>query len=312
MSRQNELEKKYISAVVYVHNDQELLPDFLKTVMGILENNFQDWEVIFVNDGSTDGSEELIRDFFCLHPIPAVSIINMSYFQGIELSMSAGVELAVGDYVFEFDTQKVSYAEECVMEAYRKCMEGYDIVSAAPKGHAHWLSGVYYEGFLYFSNVQYKLKTEAFRIISRRAVNRTYSMSNQILYRKAAYASCGLPMERVEFDAKEKYQRKSSKERRKQREIGIDALILYTDIAYKLAMGLSFLMILFSIVCIIYIILVYLAGKPVPGYVSTFAISAFGFFGVNILLSILIKYASLILRIVFQKERYLIKSIERL
>lgn len=312
MSRQNELEKKYISAVVYVHNDQELLPDFLKTVMGILENNFQDWEVIFVNDGSTDGSEELIRDFFYLHPIPAVSIINMSYFQGIELSMSAGVELAVGDYVFEFDTQKVSYAEECVMEAYRKCMEGYDIVSAAPKGHAHWLSGVYYEGFLYFSNVQYKLKTEAFRIISRRAVNRTYSMSNQILYRKAAYASCGLPMERVEFDAKEKYQRKSSKERRKQREIGIDALILYTDIAYKLAMGLSFLMILFSIVCIIYIILVYLAGKPVPGYVSTFAISAFGFFGVNILLSILIKYASLILRIVFQKERYLIKSIERL
>lgn len=312
MSKKYDIEDNYISVIVYLHNNSRELEEFLEIIISTLDRNFRAWEIIFVNDDSIDGSEELIRNYFTTIPTYTVSIINMSYYQGYELSMSAGVELAIGDYIFEFDSPYVSYSKELIMKVYKKCIDGYDIVSASPKEYLHKLSEFYYIGFSRFSNLQYRMRTEAFRIVSRRAVNRTYSMTSQIPYRKAAYASCGLPMERIEFDISRRYPRPSAKERAEQRRVGIDALMLYTDIAYKLGIGLSFLMIIFGIVCVVYIIVVYLFGRPVPGYVSTFAISAFGFFGVNILLSILIKYASLILCIVFHKKKYLVKSIERL
>ena len=312
MSLIKEHEDNYISVVVYIHNSESNLQNFLEKITKLFNNAFKSLEYIFVDDSSKDKSLNIIKHFFGNSKEQTATIINMSYYQGLELSMSAGVELAIGDYVFEFDSTVLSFDCNTIMDVYKKCLEGNDIVAATPNGHFHSLSKLYYYIFSKFSYNQHKMETEAFRILSRRAINRIYSMTCQIPFRKAAYVSSGLSMERVNYDVVGEYPKIKKQERREKTGIGIDALILYTDVAYRLGMGFSIFMIIFSAICIIYIVLVYLAGKPVPGYVSTFAISAFGFFGVCILLSILIKYASLILRIVFQKKRYLINSIERL
>ena len=96
-------EKNFISAVIYVHNAENRITDFLRAVAGVLENNFVKSEIICVNDFSDDGSVDKIKAASREFTKTCISILNMSYFHGVEVAMTAGVDLAIGDFVFEFD-----------------------------------------------------------------------------------------------------------------------------------------------------------------------------------------------------------------
>ena len=53
----------------------------------------------------------------------------MSYFHGLEVAMSAGIDLSIGDFVFEFDNTVLDFSESDVMNIYWKALTGYDIIS---------------------------------------------------------------------------------------------------------------------------------------------------------------------------------------
>ena len=113
--------------------------------------------------------------------------------------MHAGIDLSIGDFVYEFETVTVSYPVKMLREVYDTCLTGYDIVSAYPGHSGHKQSKIFY--FLYnnLANTSYKFRTEAFRILSRRAINRVQSMSETLPYRKAAYANCGLNTKAMKY-----------------------------------------------------------------------------------------------------------------
>lgn len=303
-------EKNYISLVIYMHNDTEQLKEFLDFIYGGVSERFENYEFVFVDDSSTDGSPELIKDFFESKDSP-VTLVTMSYYQGMERAMIAGVDVAVGDYVFEFDTIRITYKWHLVMDVYYNAVSGSDIVAASPIGQLRKTSQLYYKVFNRYSGIDKNIRTESFRIVSRRAINRVYSMTSIIPYRKASYANCGLSSKCIDYEPLDGCGKLDIDERRMRRRTGIDILVLYTDIAYRFAMILAGIMISLTILCIGFIVAVYLIGNPVPGHVSTFGLVSFGFFGVNILLAILIKYVSLNLSIDFNKKRYLVKSVEK-
>ena len=55
-------EKKLVSAVTYLHNDEDRIVKFLKTIIQLLKNNFESFEIIIVNDCSYDDSVERIKN----------------------------------------------------------------------------------------------------------------------------------------------------------------------------------------------------------------------------------------------------------
>ena len=73
-----------------------------------------------------------------------VNIIHMSFFHGLESAMNAGRDLAIGDFIYEFDTAYVDYPSELIMEVYDKLLEGNDIVSAGTRDHVRMTSGFFY------------------------------------------------------------------------------------------------------------------------------------------------------------------------
>lgn len=184
-------EKNFVSAVIYVHNDEREVEGFLSMVREVLANNFLHSEIICVNDGSTDKSVEEIRRCSEQATTASISVLNMSYYHGLELSMNAGLDLAIGDFVFEFDSMEADFPADEIMNVYFHSLKGYDIVSASPSGRSDWSSRLFYYIFKKFSYVTYNMNTERFRIISRRAINRITDMNNAIPYRKAVYASSG-------------------------------------------------------------------------------------------------------------------------
>ena len=97
-------EKNFISAVIYVHNDEKNIGSFLQIVMNILEEHFEHSEIICVNDYSQDSSVEIVRRISSEAETTTVTVLNMSYFHGVEVAMNAGMDLAIGDFVLEFDS----------------------------------------------------------------------------------------------------------------------------------------------------------------------------------------------------------------
>lgn len=304
-------EKNFISAVVYIHNNENNIIDTLNNINNILHNNFEKYEIICVNDYSTDKSVEQIKKFSIDVKGAVLSILNMSYYQGLELSMGAGVDLAIGDFVFEFDSINMDYSPETIMEVYFKSLKGNDIVSASPKKRMRKSSKLFYDIFNGYSNNPNKLKTETFRILSRRAINRVQSMNKTIPYRKAIYANCGLKVDTIYYNSIRNLKIKNVDETTR-KNVAVESLILFTDVAYKAALTMTFVMMLGIIAVGIYTVKVFISDQPVAGWTTTMLFLSVAFLGVFAILAVVIKYLSILVDLTFKKQKYMIESIEKL
>lgn len=306
-------EKNFVSAVVYVHNNEKMISDFLNNVAEVLASNFDKYEIICVNDHSTDGSVQVIKQIAnCMDG--AISIINLSFYQGLELAMNAGIDLAIGDFVYEFDSTIMNYPVDMIMKIYRRSLEGYDIVSVGPKNIKRTSSKLFYSVYNKFSKTAYKIQTESFRILSRRAINRVHAMSKTIPYRKAFYANCGLKTDFTFYDNQTIDKNKQTQLLRESRkDTAINSIILFTDAAYKFAIILTFIMMVVALASAVYTVVIFLGNvKPVEGWTTTMLLLSFGFFGVFAVSAIIIKYLSIILDLIFKKQKYTVESIEKI
>lgn len=305
-------EKNFISAVVYLCDNAGNISNFLRAINGLLSDNFLNYELIIVNDASRDDGVDVVRRFVKDVKGCTASIVNFSCFQGIEASMTAGVDLSIGDFVFEFDSSFIDYDLSVVMDVYRRALSGYDIVAAA-NGRKRFASGLFYS--LYNANVkqQHKLAAETFRILSRRAINRINSMSKTIPYRKAVYANCGLKIDRIVYQPKNSEGQRSSFVTYSDRsDTALTTLVTFTNVAYRASAFLMIAMMTVTILAAIYVIYYYLSNQPVPGYTTTMLLMCGLFFGVFSILFIIVKYLSVILDLTFRKNKYVIESIEKI
>lgn len=205
-----------------------------------------------------------------------------------------------------------SWSEELLRQVYDRSLTGYDIVAACPKNSGHKEAAVYYGIYNKYSRSKYKLRTESFRLLSRRAINRVHSMSHTLPYRKAVYANCGLQTDAMFYEPLCNIPKAADLERGKQMDIAIDALILYTDAFYKLSCGFSIFMMIAALVTAVYTLVAYITSHPAAGWTTTMMFLAVGFFVLTVTLTIAIRYLSLILKTVFTRQKYVVESIEKL
>ena len=267
-----------------------------------------------MNDKSSDNSVQEIKKFFNKFPENTASIVNMSCYQGIELSMNAGVDAAIGDFVYEFDNIYIDYDLDIIIKIYKEALKEYDIVSAISDSKSKLSSRIFYKVFNNNSNNMYQIHTETFRILSRRAINRIRSINKTIPYRKVAYANCGLKITSVNYKSIKKIKKQNiSKEIKETRtELAIESIILFTDISYKLAKFMSFIMIFTTMLTGIYTVSIFLMAKPIEGWTTTMLLLSFAFFGIFVILMIMLKYLSILIDLIFKKEKYLIESIYKI
>ena len=306
-------EKNFVSAVVYVHDAENRIGRFLQTIVEVLDQNFEHSEILCVNDGSGDNSLEIIRQVASRARETGITVINMSCFHGREIAMKAGMDLSIGDFVFEFDNTVPDFAPETVMEIYRKSLEGYDIVNAAPLRKERLTSRLFYTVFNRFSGGRFDLKTESFRILSRRAINRISSMNKTVPYRKVIYADAGFKMETISYAPEDCGVQAVDREDRQYRvDLATDCLLLFSKVGYKLSMVMTMAMMGLSIFMILYSTVTYLTANPIAGWTTTILFLSFAFFGLFGILTIIIKYLQLLLNLVFKRKYYTFESIEKL
>ena len=308
-------QKQFVSCVVYLHNDEKQITDFLKRLYAVLEANFEKYEMICVDDASDDTTVAKLQEFVnSVDPSAPISLVSMSYYQGGEAAMNAGRDFAVGDFVYEFDSVLMDYEESLIMELYQKTLEGFDIVSATPKNNIALSSRMFYFFYNLANKSKYKLKQERFRIISRRAINRVNQMNAYVPYRKAMYVNCGLQMASVPYMSNAKIkENRSNLEKSSRSDLAFDSFIIFTNILEKVSLGLCMFFLLVMIVMAVYVVYsLFGTVRPVEGWMSTIGLMSFGFFGLFSLMTLVLKYLSVIINLIFKKQRYVISGVEKL
>ncbi len=309
------MENKFVSVVVYLHNEENTVESFFDSVIPSIGELFQKYEIICVDDACSDGTVERIRDYtHKKHLDGIVSVIHMGYYQGTEPSMNAGRDIAIGDFVYEFDHVVVDYEKSMIAEVYRKMIEGFDIVSATGIRKGKLTSRLFYNLFNKFSKSFAKIGPETFRIVSRRAINRIKTIGTHIPYRKAVYANCGLNMATLSYNVVADPSGNNSKASFSERgELALDSFIYFTNIMERISAFLSGGFLIATMFCLIYSVVDHFTGENIAsGWPSLMSFMSLGFFGVFALLTIILKYLSVMLNLIFRQQRYMVADIEKI
>lgn len=309
----NKREKKFVSLVVYLHNVQNDVVPFFEKVVPTLAEKFEQFEIVCVDDGCTDGTIGILKEYLENNQLSVmVNIVHMSFFHGLESSMNAGRDLAIGDFIYEFDNIYVDYPLDILWEAYERVLEGNDIVGVGTKGQMSLSSKLFYGIYNKTSKGRGEIGPETFRILSRRAVNRVKSIGQYIPYRKAMYANCGLHTATIPYTSIGKTKKFSNKTTGERATLALDSFVYFTNALERLSAIICGVFLCLSIGMGIYIVKDFLSGASVvEGWLSTMGFLSVGFFGVFALLTIILKYLSVMLNLIFRQQRYLIADIEK-
>lgn len=217
----NKKESVFISAVLYLSDFANDAEKFTKNLVDSMKSYFDHYEVIIVDDCSTK-HERFLKEVLPSLADSTITVVHMSVKQGIEACLRAGLDVSIGDFVFEFDTLEMVFDKSLLWDVYQEALKGNDVVSVESKQN-NMSRSLFYKLFNKYSNADYDINASAFRLVSRRAINRVLELNMSSAFRQAVYASCGLKNSRIEHKGL------ASPRKARGLDLAIDSFLLYTE-----------------------------------------------------------------------------------
>jgi polyisoprenyl-phosphate glycosyltransferase len=286
----------FVSAVVYFGDDgAEAAEHGLTTLHRYLAATFEFHEFVVVLDGPADATANAVATFAERADAP-VTMLQLARRHGVEAGILAGLDRAVGDFVFEIEEVRRDYPLELLGELYERCAGGSDIVGAVTAG-ASRRSRLFYRFVNRVSDLRTTLGTERLRVVSRRALNAMLALKEKVRYRKALYALTGLPYTTVTYEPQgEEGLLPPRRVNRETVTLAFDILLSFSAIGLRVAFTLSIAFAAFSGLVLLYSVLIYLFARDVvPGWTTIMVIVSFGFAGLFFILGIIGEYVARIL-----------------
>jgi polyisoprenyl-phosphate glycosyltransferase len=190
-----------VSVVIPVLDEMDTLPTLRERLGTALANLDADVELVFVDDGSTDGSAELIADW--ARTEPGIVLVRLSRNFGMEIAMSAGVDNAAGDYValMHADLQD---PPELIPDMLAKARAGADVVYARRIGSdesrvKRVLATGFYNLMRRLARVPYQGQAGDFRLMSRRVVDTIRAMPERRRFLRGMVAWVGYDQVPIDY-----------------------------------------------------------------------------------------------------------------
>lgn len=176
---------KKLSVILSFKNEEKNIPIIIERLQAVF-GQLSTWnnEIIFVNDNSTDKSEDIIKSFQKNYNI---TLINLARNFGVSASVLAGFEMSKGDIIIYMDSD-LQDPPEIIPDLIKKFEEGYDIVHTrrvkrlGEPAHKLFLTKIAYKIINYFSDIDLPIECGDFKLISRRALNEIINMKEKDPY----------------------------------------------------------------------------------------------------------------------------------
>ena len=260
-----------ISVILPIYNEELGLSSFVVLLQEHLEKYGQDYEVIFINDGSTDNSLSLIRQL-CLTDT-SFNYINLSRNFGHQIAVSAGIDYAKGDQVILIDSDGQD-PPELISEMLDKMNGGFDVVYAQriKRKDESFLKKAtakfFYKLLNRITSIEIPVDTGDFRVMNRKVVNALKQMPEKQRYLRGQIAWLGFNQTSVQYERRGRVAGETGYTYRKMIRLALDAITSFSNWPLRLATISGFVCAFLGFILIIwtlyarFILKVYEPGWP--------------------------------------------------
>lgn len=201
---------KTLDIIVPVYNEEDCLDEIFNRLNGVKNSlvGIVDIRFLFVNDGSKDKSEEILRGFAQNNPY--VKVVNFVRNFGHQVAVTAGINLTDADYAVIIDAD-LQDPPELIVDMYNKAQEGFDIVygkrlkrekeTAFKKVTAFG----FYRVLNFLCNLNIPKDTGDFRLITRNVINVLKNMPEHNRFIRGMVPWTGFKSAPIEFDREERF-----------------------------------------------------------------------------------------------------------
>jgi dolichol-phosphate mannosyltransferase len=306
-----------ISIVVPAYNEERNLGVLHRRVSEIMDGAVgrDDWELVFVDDGSTDGTWQAIDS---LNKSDArVRGVRLSRNFGHQSALMAGLAAARGQAVIMMDAD-LQHPPELLPQLVAKWREGFQIVHAVRRDppNLSWFKRVtsraYYKMFVFLSGVEIEPGAADFRLLDRQVLDEILQFEEEGLFLRGIVHWVGYSTASVPFDCGERYAGSSKYNLTKMLQLGWHGVSAFSLVPLRIGIviGLFSSSIAFLGVC--YAILgKWLDKEAIPGWASSVAISSFLFGVLFVFLAVLAEYVGRIAVEIRRRPRFLVRETTR-
>ncbi|HEY3370709.1 MAG TPA: glycosyltransferase family 2 protein [Prolixibacteraceae bacterium] len=259
------------SLIIPVYNEEGLIDEIASRSVKAVESFTDHYEILFVNDGSTDSTlQKLIevRKHF-----PGIKILDLSRNFGHQAAFTAGLEVALGNYVAMMDGD-LQDPPELLAEMYHKIkVEGYDIVSGKRIGRKgkrlRITTNLFHAFFNKVAGIGDMENSGNFSMMNRAAVNALVSMKESIRYLPGLRTFIGFHQGFVEYIREDRKKGEPKMTLGKLILLGADAIFSFSKFPIKVCLFLGMIGTIVFMFAGIYVLIAKIFGFAIIGWSST-------------------------------------------
>ena len=301
-----------ISVVVPCRNEEPVLPELHRRLSAVLGDLADDYEVILVDDGSTDGTLDLLRDL--ARRDPHVRYISLTRNFGQQIASTAGLDRARGDCVILMDAD-LQDPPECIPDLVARWREGFEVVAGRRRSREglslpyRVLCRVFYRLINALSEVEMPAEVGEFRLLDRRVVEDLRRCRETHRFIRGLTSWIGYRQTFVEFDRPARAAGESKYRLRHLLRLALDAVTGFSLVPLRLALRLGLAVSALSIAAAVVLLVRAALGGTAPGWPALVALGLFFLGGVQLtVLGLLGEYLGRTYREVQRRPLYLVRE----
>ncbi|MDP3732295.1 MAG: glycosyltransferase family 2 protein [Candidatus Omnitrophota bacterium] len=255
---------KRLSVVIPMHNESGNIEELYNGLIKVQQHFANPFEMIFVNDGSTDSSLDIIKGLASSDK--NIKIIDLSRNFGHQIAIKAGLSFALGDAAVVIDAD-LQDPPELIEKMVNKWQEGYQVVYAIRKNRKEgrllrFLYAAFYRLLKIMSNTSIPLDAGDFCLLDKSIVKILSSMPETDPFIRGLRSWAGYKQIGVEYDRQERYSGKAKYTFWKLLKLALDGIVSFSDIPLKIAAISGFVVSFFSFLLII---VLFIKRLPISG-----------------------------------------------
>jgi len=274
------------SVVAPIFNEFETLPELHRRVTAVMDGLDGTWELLLVDDGSTDGSTERIRELAQRdnHVRPIIFARNF----GHQIAITAGWDYARGDAVIIIDAD-LQDPPELIPEMVARWKEGYEVVYAvrAEREGESWFkkttASLFYRIIYRITDVKIPVDTGDFRLMDRKVVDVLKTMRERHRFPRGMSAWVGFCQVGVPYKRAARHAGETKYPFKKMLKLALNAITGFSYFPLQLATYVGFFSAGLAIVAIPVVAVLRLAGSQFFGGQATTLIAVLFLGGVQLI-----------------------------
>jgi polyisoprenyl-phosphate glycosyltransferase len=265
----------FISIIVPLFNEELVIDEMYLRITDLMDRNQLNYELILINDGSSDKTAELARTL--CNRNKNVKLVNFSRNFGHQIAITAGMDKATGQVVVIIDAD-LQDPPEVILTMIEKWREGYQVVYGTRKkrkgeGFFKLLTAkLFYRTLRKMTNIDIPVDTGDFRLMDKNVVNQLKGMREKSRFVRGMVSWVGFKQCKVEYVREKRFAGETKYPFKKMLKFAVDGILSFSRIPLRLSSFFGFISSAVSFIFIIYgLIIKYIfPERAISGWTSLF------------------------------------------